>query len=606
MKKLYTLLVIVFLACTASIAQMQELVVRTLHAGELPAGEVHQFPNAVQTKYAEIDFGLLNEKGVFSLSLFDNQKIQFRFEKLFSYTVGSSSWYGKSTDGSGDVIFSFYLGQSSGTIVDDFNKKYIMQQIGGSTIYAITLVNVESMNESNGASTDYILPDERNKKSRANPDVCAVGTTCPASTIDLMVLGNAQAITDAGGTVPAFVTSATTATTQMNTAYANSGGTGLTFNLIHCNATAFVATADINADLTNFAADAGIQALRNTYYADLVSFWVGGAYDCGLGYLNTNPTNYSSNSAYNVCSYSCATTNLTFAHECGHNMGLRHDYFVDGGVTPCSHHHGYTNQVVIPSGLPATGRWRTIMAYNNECSANGFNCTRLARWANPSSNYLGDPTGIAIGQPQPANEIYGFERFKCVVAGFRNNPLPLDLLSFEGKHVDNRCKLLWTTTNENNFKGFEVEMKNSFQDDFKKLAFVESRGNANGVSTYNLLSDVLMPGQYYFRLKLLDLDNQYKYSEVIQVSISGNEFQSSIFPNPSKGQFSIQLYNPKSQALKISLSDMLGKEIATLLNENCGIGSKELKCHTSGLAKGIYICTISGKDEKYISKLVIE
>jgi hypothetical protein len=51
---------------------------------------------------------------------------------------------------------------------------------------------------------------------------------------------------------------------------------------------------------------------------------------------------------------------------------------------------------------------------------------------------------------------------------------------------------------------------------------------------------------------------------------------------------------------------MLGKEIATLLHENCGIGSKELKCHTSGLAKGIYICTISAKDEKYISKLVIE
>lgn len=235
-----------------------------------------------------------------------------------------------------------------------------------------------------------------------------------------------------------------------------------------------------------------------------------------------------------------------------------------------------------------------------------MNLRRLARWSNPDSSYLGDPTGIAIGQPTPSNEIYGFERFKCVVAGFRNNPLPLDLLSFEGASENSRCKLSWTTANENNFKGFQVEMKKSNHSDFNSIAFIESQGNQNGIATYKLLSDEMIPGHYYFRLKEIDLDNNYKYSDVIKVVISGNEFQSTIFPNPAKDQFSIVLFNPKNQTIKITISDMLGKEVASVFNETCGIGNKEVKVNSAGLPKGIYICTISGKDEKYITKLTIE
>jgi hypothetical protein len=58
------------------------------------------------------------------------------------------------------------------------------------------------------------------------------------------------------------------------------------------------------------------------------------------------------------------------------------------------------------------------MAYNDECSAAGFNCTRINRWANPSINYNSEPTGIAIGNTNPADEMFAFSRFACVVSNF--------------------------------------------------------------------------------------------------------------------------------------------------------------------------------------------
>jgi hypothetical protein len=118
------------------------------------------------------------------------------------------------------------------------------------------------------------------------------------------------------------------------------------------------------------------------------------------------------------------------AHEMGHNMGLRHDWFVDTNTSPCNHHHGYTNRTAINLGLASVSsqRWRTIMAYNDECAATGFNCSRINRWANPNVNFNSEPTGIAIGNTNPANEAFGFSRFACVVSNFMPQTVGLSTL----------------------------------------------------------------------------------------------------------------------------------------------------------------------------------
>ncbi len=587
------------------------LIIREVNKGELPVNITFNYPQTTQSKYVEIDFSQLDDNSTFHFELFGSNFLDFKFSKFYQYKVGSSSWYAKSIYGEGDAIFSFFDGYINGIIVDDFGKKYMLQQINKTNFYKISEVNVEALNETNDGSPDYIIPDTKNKKSRANADVCDIATTCPdSSEIDLMVLGTAAAITNGGGNVPAFTSNVTTAVTQMNTSYNNSGGTNLIFNLVHCDSYAFVETGNAGNDLSSISNDPAIQALRDTYYADLVGLWAGtNSYSgiCGIGYLNTFPTNYSSSAAFTVTDYSCGMTNLSYAHECGHNMGLRHDRYVDNANSPCAHHHGYTNAVVIPLGNPLDGRWRTIMAYNNECAANGFNCTRIARWSNPNLNYLGDPTGVVIGDPKSAYEIFGFERFRCVVQNFRIAPIPtpVNLISFNTLKQNNDIYLTWETAQEENMKGYEVEMKSALINDFSTIHFEKSENN-KGVSKYHHTLNNLENGTYYFRLKMIDLDGNYKYSQIIKEEINNNTFSHSIYPNPVENEMNIIINSPSVQAMNITVYDLLCNKILNIYNKKINIGETKITVNTSNLPKGIYFCKFEGSLHQSQMKFVVK
>ena len=133
-----------------------------------------------------------------------------------------------------------------------------------------------------------------------------------------------------------------------------------------------------------------VHALRDTYHADFAKL-ITGTTACGIAYLQTSANNvFFEDDAFGVSLHSCAVGNYTFGHELGHNMGLRHDWYVDGNITPFAYAHGFTNY---------QDGWRTVMAYNNRCSAASGSCTRLMYFSNPNNIYGGDPMGINSGGP---------------------------------------------------------------------------------------------------------------------------------------------------------------------------------------------------------------
>ena len=130
---------------------------------------------------------------------------------------------------------------------------------------------------------------------------------------------------------------------------------------------------------------------------------------------------------------------VAFAHELGHIMGLLHDRHVqcnpNCGPAVSADAYGYVNQRAFDAGAPTSARWRTIMSYDNQCSANNFTCQALLFFSNPDNCYPddcppdddGDPMGVALTSSNmdstapdgPANAARVLNMTRDTVAEFR-------------------------------------------------------------------------------------------------------------------------------------------------------------------------------------------
>ncbi len=119
-------------------------------------------------------------------------------------------------------------------------------------------------------------------------------------------------------------------------------------------------------------------------------------------------------------------------------------------------------------------------------------------------------------------------------------PLPITLLSFEGKRIaqagepTESVKLTWATASEINNKGFEIQVSDNAQT-FKAVDFIEGRGNSTTVSSYQLVFSNLNDG--YYRLKQMDFDGKFSYSPI--VFVEGLAGKVLVYPNPNNGTFKV-------------------------------------------------------------------
>jgi hypothetical protein len=203
-----------------------------------------------------------------------------------------------------------------------------------------------------------------------------------AATIDVMVLYSPLARAYAGGTA-AIEQRIALGVSETNASYLNSG-VDQQVRLVHAAPVEFVESSLFSANLTALRSGTGslngVSALRSRYGADLVQLLVRPPSPdaCGIAYVMTTVSTAFAPFGFSVVDAGCVSPNYTMAHEWGHNMGAQHDWFMSSATLPYTYAHGYVN--------PATGhRWRTVMAYNDLCSSQGFTCRRLLAWANASA-----------------------------------------------------------------------------------------------------------------------------------------------------------------------------------------------------------------------------
>ena len=173
------------------------------------------------------------------------------------------------------------------------------------------------------------------------------------------------------------------------------------------------------------------------------------------------------------------------------------------------------------------------------------------------------------------------------------NPLPVELSSFTASIIGSAVKLNWQTATEVNNYGFEVE-RSGIKGNWEKLGFVNGNGNSNSEKTYSYADKSIADGKYDYRLKQIDNDGQFKYSKTISVNFKSIEkFElGQNYPNPFNPTTTISFFLPEAGNVKLTLFNILGQELSTLVNEIKESGVHTIIFDASYLNSGMYIYKI--------------
>lgn len=136
--------------------------------------------------------------------------------------------------------------------------------------------------------------------------------------------------------------------------------------------------------------------------------------------------------------------------------------------------------------------------------------------------------------------------------------LPVELLSFAGSQINERqAKLTWQTATEKNNLGFEIQASPNAQD-FKTLAFVEGAGNSSRIQNYEVLLN--NTSSNYFRLKQIDENGDFSFSDIIFIEAETPKEEVVIYPNPTAGEVHIKGIDTE-EVITVYLYNTLGKRV---------------------------------------------
>lgn len=181
---------------------------------------------------------------------------------------------------------------------------------------------------------------------------------------------------------------------------------------------------------------------------------------------------------------------------------------------------------------------------------------------------------------------------KEIDAGFKfNAALPVNLTSFEANIINGSQVILkWVTATEQDNKHFIVE-KSIDGREFEPIGVVEGNGTTNTVNYYSFEDLDPFYGNNYYRLKQVDFDGKYEYSEVKSVTVHGQDLPDMIvYPNPVQRSTTLRIINPLTNDATIEVLSNTGQTLQVLQLEK---GEDRKQIDMSNYPEGMYYLFIN-------------
>lgn len=200
----------------------------------------------------------------------------------------------------------------------------------------------------------------------------------------------------------------------------------------------------------------------------------------------------------------------------------------------------------------------------------------------------------------------GFSEF--AIGGGTDNVLPFSKLTFTGTKNGTGNVLRWVVENELNNRGYELQ-RSIDGVNFSEISFAQSKNYTNSAANTEYGYSDLRPfnGNTYYRLKIVDNDGTFKYSNVVlvrglrttSIAISG------IYPNPVKSTLNVIVTSPEQKDVNIQITNVNGQVVKTIANKVID-GDNLISININSLAKGVYTISLLNDSKTVKSQTFIK
>ena len=252
-------------------------------------------------------------------------------------------------------------------------------------------------------------------------------------------------------------------------------------------------------------------------------------------------------------------------------------------------------------------------------TVSGLSANRIAKWDGFSWSAMG--SGLAPGTVSAifvnGSNLYAGGDFTLAggnasdfVAHYQDEALPVQLNYFNSSSSINSVILRWESTWELNNSGYDVERCNVISggelSPWSKVGFVRGSGTTNEPQTYSFEDKKLNTGKYKYRLKQIDYNGLFEYYDLNNTVDIARPFEFKVsqnYPNPGNPISKIDFQMPFEGKVSVRIYDVLGKEVATIVNEIKTADYYTIEFDGSNLSSGVYFyrITAEGEGQKFIN-----
>ncbi len=215
-----------------------------------------------------------------------------------------------------------------------------------------------------------------------------------------------------------------------------------------------------------------------------------------------------------------------------------------------------------------------------------------------------DASGNTVWSYNRGGEIARANKYSADYTGLIG--IPVELTSFTANVVNNNVMLNWVTATEINNSGFEIQ-RSIDNSNFIKVGFTPGNGTTTEISKYGFSDSDLENGKYYYRLRQLDFDGTFSFSDVVQADVNA-ELDFTLYqnyPNPFNPSTTIKYQIPVTSNVVLKVYDILGKEVATLVNETKQAGSYSVNFDANSFSSGIYIYKLTSNQYLQTKRMML-